>query len=216
MTSLEYPPAPHSILPTKLLRNFMNDCIKTLMDIAHTYGDICHFKFGRQHIYLLNNPDYIEGILIRDHKNFIKSRGLQVSKRLLGEGLVTSEGEYHDRQRRIIQPTFHPNLLKKYGDIMTTYASRMSQKWEAGTILDIHKEMVHVTLAIISKAVLGSEIKSDGDEVGDSLLTCMKYFNRLQMPFGELIEKIPILSINKGFQHAKKKLDSIVYHMIKE
>jgi cytochrome P450 len=212
----QYPPGPSSIIPNKLLHEFVRDPLKTLTDLARKYGDIVHFKFGRQHIYLINDPLYIEDILIRNYKNFIKSRGLQVSKRLLGEGLVTSEGEYHDRQRRIIQPTFHPNLLKKYGDVMTTYASRMSQKWEAGTILDIHKEMMHVTLAIISKAVLGSEIKSDGDEVGDSLLTCMKYFNRLQMPFGELIEKIPILSINKGFQHAKKKLDSIVYHMIKE
>ena len=129
MTSLDYPPGPHSILPNKLFREFMRDPIKTLMDIASTYGDICHFKFGRQHIYLLNNPHYIEDVLIRNYKNFIKSRGLQVSKRLLGEGLVTSEGEYHDRQRRLIQPTFHPNRIKGYGDIMTslcsTYVSAM-------------------------------------------------------------------------------------------
>ncbi|HXX96720.1 MAG TPA: cytochrome P450 [Candidatus Bathyarchaeia archaeon] len=216
MTSLDYPPGPHSILPNKLLRKFMNDPIKTLMDIAHTYGDICHFKFGRQHIYLLNNPDYIEGILIRDHKNFIKSRGLQVSKRLLGEGLVTSEGEYHDRQRRLIQPTFHPNRIKGYGDIMASHAVRMQERWKDGSTLDIHNEMMHVTSEIISKAVLGSDIKAEEDEVGVALQTCMEYFNRLQMPFGELIEKIPILPINKGYQSAKKKLDSIVYSMIKE
>jgi cytochrome P450 len=216
MTSLDYPPGPHSILPNKLLRNFMNDPIKTLMDIAHTYGDICHFKFGRQHIYLLNNPDYIEGILIRDHKNFIKSKGLQVSKRLLGDGLVTSEGEYHDRQRRLIQPVFHPNRINGYGDIMTSHAVRMQERWKDGSTLDIHKEMMHVTLEIISKAVLGSDIKAEEDEVGVALQTCMEYFNRLQMPFGELIEKIPILPINKGYQSAKKKLDSIVYAMIKE
>ena len=216
MTSLDYPPGPHSILPNKLLRKFMNDPTKTLMEIAHTYGDICHFKFGRQHIYLLNNPDYIEGILIRDHKNFIKSRGLQVSKRLLGEGLVTSEGEYHDRQRKLIQPTFHPNRIKAYGDIMTSHAVRMQERWKDGSTLDIHKEMMHVTSEIISKAVLGSDIKAEEDEVGVALQTCMEYTNRLQMPFGELIEKIPILPINKGFQSAKKKLDSIVYNMIKE
>ena len=82
------------------------------MDIAYTYHDIAHFKLGmRRHVYLLNNPNYIEDVLIRNHKNFIKSRGLQVSKRLLGEGLVTSEGEYHDRQRRIIQPAFHPTFI---------------------------------------------------------------------------------------------------------
>jgi cytochrome P450 len=189
------------------------------MDIAYTYGDIAHFKFGRQqHVYLINNPHYIEDILIRNYKNFIKSRGLQVSKRLLGEGLVTSEGEYHDRQRKIIQPAFHPNHIKRYGDIMTTYAVNMCQRWKDGITLDIHKEMINVTSAIISKAVLGSDIKSEeeGDQVGDAFLTCSKYFNRLLMPFGELIEKIPILPINKGFQAAKNKLDSIVYSMIKE
>ena len=218
-SSIKYPPGPHSILPHKLLRKFIHNPIKTLMDIAYTYGEIAHFKFGRQqHVYLINNPHYIEDILIRNYKNFIKSRGLQVSKRLLGEGLVTSEGEYHDRQRKIIQPAFHPNHIKRYGDIMTTYAVNMCQRWKDGITLDIHKEMINVTSAIISKAVLGSDIKSEeeGDQVGDAFLTCSKYFNRLLMPFGELIEKIPILPINKDFQAAKNKLDSIVYSMIKE
>jgi cytochrome P450 len=216
-SSIEYPPGPHSIMPSKLLREFIRNPIKTLMDIAYSYGDIAHFKFGRLHVYLFNNPHYIEDALIRNHKNFVKSRGLQISKRLLGEGLVTSEGEYHDRQRRIIQPAFHPALIKKYGDVMTIYAINMCQRWEDGMTLDIHKEMIHVTAAIISKAVLGSDIKSEqGDQVGDALLTCAEYFNRLLMPFGELIEKIPILHINKGFQQAKRKLDSIVYNMIKE
>jgi cytochrome P450 len=216
-SSIKYPPGPHSIMPSRLLRQFIRNPIKTLMDIAYSYGDIAHFKFGRQHVYLFNNPDYIEDALIRNHKNFIKSRGLQISKRLLGEGLVTSEKEYHDRQRRIIQPAFHPALIKKYGDVMTLYAVNMCQRWEDGMTLDIHKEMIHITAGIISKAVLGSDIKSEqGDIVGDALLTCAEYFNRLLMPFGELIEKIPILHINKGFQQAKRKLDSIVYNMIKE
>src|SRR5919108_2162132 len=217
-SNTQYPPGPSSILPNKLFREFVRDPLKTLTDLAHKYGDIVHFKFGRQHVYLINNPEHIEDILIRNYKNFIKSRGLQVSKRLLGEGLLTSEGEYHDRQRKIIQPAFHPNLIKGYGDIMTTYAINMCQRWKDGITLDIHKEMIHVTSAIISKAVLGSDIKSEeeGDEVGDALLTCAEYFNRLLMPFGELIEKIPVMPVNKGFQAAKKKLDSIVYSMIKE
>src|SRR5919202_6527609 len=201
-SSIKYPPGPHSILTNKLLREFIHNPIKTLMNIAYTYGDIAHFKFGRQHVYLVNNPYYIEDILIRNYKNFIKSRGLQISKRLLGEGLVTSEGEYHDRQRRIIQPAFHPTLIKKHADIMTTYAVNMCQRWQDGMTVDIHIEMMHTTLEIISKAVLGSEIKleKDDDEVGNALMVCMEYFNRLLMPFGELIEKVPILPVNKGYQ----------------
>ena len=96
---------------------------------------------------------------------------MRVSKRLLGDGLVTSEGDYHDRQRKIIQPAFHPNLIKKYGEIMTTFANDMSRNWVDGRTVDIHREMIKVTSAIISKAVLGSDINTaEGDEVGDSLL----------------------------------------------
>lgn len=188
------------------------------MQIAQDYGEIAHFKFGRQHVYLVDSPVYIENILIRDYKNFIKSRGLQVSKRLLGEGLVTSEGGYHDRQRRTIQPAFHPDRIKSYGNIMIDYAEQMSEGWEDGSAIDIHGEMMHVTSAIIAKSVLGSDIagSSESDKVNDALLTSMQYLNRIMMPFGELIEKIPILPVNKDFRAAKNTLDSIVYRMIRE
>ncbi|MGN6346179.1 MAG: cytochrome P450 [Candidatus Nitrosocosmicus sp.] len=213
----KYPPGPRSIFPNKIFREFMRDPIKIMMHTAYTFGDISHFYFGRQHVYLINNPQYIEDILIKNYKNFKKSRGLQVSKRLLGNGLVTSEGDYHDRQRKIIQPAFHPNLIKKYGEIMTTFANTMSENWIDGSVIDIHKQMIKVTSAIISKAVLGSDINTkEGDDVGDSLLVCGEYFNRLLTPLGGLIGKIPLLRINKNFQNAKGKLDTIVYNMIKE
>jgi cytochrome P450 len=212
-----YPPGPSSLLPSKLLRQFINNPIAMLMKIAYTYGDISHFKFGRQHVYLVNNPQYIENILIRDHQNFIKSRGLQVSKRILGEGLVTSEGEYHDKQRRIIQPAFHPNRVKNYGHMMVDYAERISERWQDKMVIDIHSEMMHITSAIIAKSVLGSNIVDiESHKVNNALLTSMEYLNRILMPFGELIEKIPLLPINKDFRSAKNTLDSIVYRMIKE
>ena len=215
-SGIEFPPGPTYILPYRLLRRFLGDPLKVLIDISHTYGDIAHFKFGRQNVYLLNRPDYIEDVLVTNYKNFIKSRGLQVSKRLLGNGLVTSEGEYHDKQRHLIQPTFYPKRIKSYADIMVNQAIDMCNSWHDGTILDIHKEMIKLTLAIICKTVLGYDIEPGHDDVGDALKTCMQYFNRLLMPFGELIEKIPLLPINKGFQTAKRDLDSIVYRMIKE
>ena len=165
----------------------------------------------------MNNPDYIEEVLIKNLKYFIKSKGLQVSKRLLGEGLVTSEGEYHDRQRKLIQPAFHPNQIKAYANIMTSFTLKMSKEWKDGIELDIHKEMTRITSNIISKSVLGSDIEdNEGDGIGKSLLKCIEYFNRLQMSFGDLIEKVQILPINKGFQQSKKKFDLIVNNMINE
>jgi cytochrome P450 len=214
--AIEYPPGPKDLLPYALARKFLRDPLKTLSTISQDYGYISHFKFGKQNVYFLNHPNYIEEVLVTNYKNFIKSRGLQVSKRLLGSGLLTSEGDYHDKERRLIQPTFYPKRIKSYAEVMIKKTLNLCENWKEGSILDIHKEMTRLTLEIISKAVLGYDIKPGDDEIGDSLLTCMEYFNRLLMPFGELIEKIQILPINKGFQKAKTNLDSIVFRMINE
>jgi cytochrome P450 len=98
---LDFPPGPSSKFSLRLLRQLSKDPIKTLSDFAHSYGEITHFRIGNGHVYLINNPDYIEKILIYNHKNFRKGKRLQTAKRLLGEGLVTSEGEKHDSQRKI-------------------------------------------------------------------------------------------------------------------
>jgi cytochrome P450 len=79
---------------------------------------------GREHVYLINNPEYIEKVLIYDHRNFKKGKRLQTAKAVLGEGLVTSEGDYHNRQRRLIQPIFHPKQVMMYGSIVSDYAAR--------------------------------------------------------------------------------------------
>ena len=142
--AIKYPPGPSEILPYTSARQFLRDPIKMLIRLS-SYGDISHLKFGRQHVYLLNNPRYIEDVLITNYKNFIKSKGLQVSRRLLGNGLVTSEGEYHDKQRHLIQPTFYPKQVKIYADVMLKYAQQTSDRWQDETIIDIHKEMTKLT-----------------------------------------------------------------------
>src|SRR4249919_899234 len=103
-SAIEYPPGPAYILPYRLLRKFLRDPLKVLIDTSHTYGDIAHFKFGRQNVYLLNRPDYIEDVLVTNYKNFIKSRGLQVSRRLLGNGLVISKGRFIDGRGLLLKP----------------------------------------------------------------------------------------------------------------
>jgi cytochrome P450 len=100
----KFPPGPNYKMPGKLIRDFIRDPIKTLSTISQKYGDISYFKLGpKGHVYLINNPDYIEKILIYDHRNFKKGKRLQIAKSLLGEGLVTSEGDFHNRQRRYIR-----------------------------------------------------------------------------------------------------------------
>lgn len=210
----KFPPGPTHKIPGKLLRQFVRDPINTLSNIAREYGDISHFKLGREHVYLINNPDYIEKVLIYDHRNFKKGKRLQTAKAVLGEGLVTSEGDYHNRQRRLIQPIFHPKQVVTYGSIVSDYAARMRDGWNEGSTVDISHEMMRLTLRIICKAVLNYDVESEAQEVGKALTTVRKYSKRLQSPIGQVLDKISILPAPKKAREAKNELDLLVYGLI--
>ena len=217
LMDLNFPPGPSSILPTKILNQFIKDPLKTLTEIAKKYGEISYFKMGPQHVYLINNPDYIERILIYDHGNFKKGPRLQTAKRVLGEGLVTSEGEYHRNQRKIIQPVFLPKMIASYDEIMSQYAYNMCHNWSDGSILDIHDEMMRVTLSIICKSVMSYDIESqEADKISKSLDISKNYMKRLQHPIGQVLDHIPILPKVAQSRSAIKVLDSIVYKIISE
>jgi len=213
----KYPPGPTYKMPGKLIRQFLHDPIKTLSTISQKYGDISHFKLGpKQHVYLINNPDFIERVLIYDHRNFKKGKRLQAAKALLGEGLVTSEGDLHSRQRRLIQPIFHPRQIMAYGKIMTDYAIRLRDRWKNEDTLDISQEMMQLTLGIICKSVLNYDVESEAEKVGKALTTTRNYSKRLQSPIGHVLDKIPILPAPRGAREARKELDSLVYRLISD
>jgi cytochrome P450 len=210
-----YPPGPSSRLPLNLFFNFLRDPLTVLHNLSKEYGDISHFKFGGQHIYLINHPDYVKDVLVTYDNNFIKSRGLQLAKRILGEGLLTSEGELHRRQRQLIQPVFQPDEIPNYVNIMTDYALDISSRWNGdhGTI-DIHREFMHLTLAIVSKAFFNVSIEeSETKEIDQYVTTLIEYFNSARMPFAGIMEKLPLPN-NMRFRHAKKQLDTIIYRII--
>ena len=213
----KYPPGPNYKMPGKLIRQFIHDPIKTLSTISQKYGDISYFKLGlKQHVYLLNNPDYIEKVLIYDHRNFKKGKRLQVAKNLLGEGLVTSEGDFHNHQRRLIQPIFHPRQIMSYANIMTDYAIRFRDRWKNEDIVDVSQEMMELTLGVICKSVLNYDVESEAKQVGKALTTTRNYSRRLQSPIGHVLDKIPILPAPKGAREAIKELDSMVYGLISD
>jgi cytochrome P450 len=213
----KYPPGPTYKMPGKLIRQFIHDPIKTLSTISQKYGDVAYFKLGpKQHVYLINNPDYIEKMLIYDHRNFKKGKRLQIAKSLLGEGLVTSEGDFHNRQRRLIQPIFHSRQIMTYGKIMTDYAIRFRDRWKNEDTIDISQEMMELTLGIICKSVLNYDVESEAKQVGKALTTTRNYSRRLQSPIGHILDKIPILPAPRGAHKAKKELDSLVYGLISD
>lgn len=215
-TEVKYPPGPSSKVPGKILRQFIRDPLKTFTDISKEYGDISHFKLGRQSVYLINNPDYIERILIYDHRIFKKGQRLQTAKRMLGEGLVTSEGAMHDNQKKFIHPFFLPKKISSFGPIMSEYAIEMCKQWKDGSVIDIHKEMTNVTFAIICKAMMDYDMRSSKDAQAfvKSFSFEKKYSTRLQSPLGRLLDHIPILPKVAENKKSAKTMNSIVFDLI--
>src|SRR5881394_881628 len=135
-----------SLLSSLIYRPGGGDPLDFFAKLARTYGDISSYRMAGEQLFLVNEPRLIRDILVTHHRNFTKSRGLERSKRLLGTGLLTSEGAMHLRQRRLMQPAFHRDRIAAFGDLMVGDADRLRQSWADGATLDISREMNRLTL----------------------------------------------------------------------
>lgn len=178
-------------------------------------GDITFMRMYNQPAYFLNHPDLIRDLLVTNNTKFEKGRALKRAKGLLGEGLLTSEGEKHLRQRRMIQPAFHRNRIAEYAKAMTEYAEKMRDEWQAGEVRDIDKEMMRLTLQIVGKTLFNANVDDEADEVGTAMTALIELFNYLLIPFSELLEKLPIPQARR-FRKSKETLDKVIYEIIDE
>ena len=185
------------------------------MSAAREHGDLPYFRLGPYHAYLVNHPDFVRDVLVTNQANFTKSRALQRARILLGEGLLTSEGQFHLRQRRLVQPAFHRDRLAGYAEVMTQYAARLRERCQPGTTLDISDEMMRLTLSVVGKTLFSADVESEASEIGAALTTVLKMFRMLMMPFSEYLEKLPLPSIRR-FDKARARLDQTIYGMIGE
>jgi cytochrome P450 len=184
-------------------------------NLAAQYGDISYFRLGPQEAFFLNHPEYIKDVLVTNHQNFHKGLALQRAKRLLGEGLLTSEGEFHRRQRRLAQPAFHRARIASYAGVMTAYAAETRERWGDGETLDLSEEMMQLTLGIVGKTLFDADVVSDAQQVGEAMTVVMDLFNTITIPFFELLQKLPLPQLRR-FDSARVRLDAIIYRLIEE
>src|SRR3712207_6641008 len=208
-------PGPRTLWPGGAVFKFRRDPLNFLARLAREYGDVVRFRVGPQTAFFLNHPDYVRDVLVTHHERFHKGRALKRAKRLLGEGLLTSEEEFHRRQRRLAQPAFHRQRINSYGSVMAEYAERAGERWRDGETLDVSAEMMRLTLAVVGKTLFDADVESDADEVGEALTEVMELFDYLMLPFAELLEKLP-LPPQRRFLRARARLDSVVYRIIEE
>ena len=146
---------------------------------------------------------------------FQKSRIMQRAKVLLGEGLLTSEGQFHIRQRRLAQPAFHRQRIAGYAATMVECAERAGARWTHGETRDISEEMMRLTLAIVAQTLFGAEVEQDADEIGQAMTDVLGMFNMMLIPFTEYLQKMPLPTMRR-FERARSFLDRKIYAIINE
>jgi cytochrome P450 len=184
-------------------------------DLARDYGPVAKFSvFGRE-ARLFSDPDLIHETLIEQAKNFRKSRGLQLAKALLGEGLLTSEGDMHKRQRKLSSPAFARGRLVKYAEDMVSISERHVGAYPEGILVDANQLMMRLTLAIVNKTLFDADVSADADQVAEALEVILNNMDRILNPFTEILNMLPIPSTLR-LRDAQAKLDKIVYGIIAE
>lgn len=181
------------------------------------YGDVVRMRFFYLTVHFLYHPADIEYVLVTNAKNFIKSRSLRTPffRRLVGNGLLTSEGEVWKRQRRLAQPAFHRQRISAYAEVMVDYASRLIASWRAGEVRDIHRDMLRLTLEIVVKTLFNTDVSVEADKVGQVLSEMAKPFASQATLKWILDNRLPT-STHRRFNRAAREIDEIVYRFIAE
>ncbi|MBD0300733.1 MAG: cytochrome P450, partial [Tolypothrix sp. T3-bin4] len=164
---------------------------------------------------LLTNPEYIEEVL-KNRNDFIKSRGLRALKSLLGEGLLSAEGESWFWQRRLAQPIFHQKRINGYSQIMVEYTNRMLQTWHDGETHDIHADMMHLTLQIVMKCIFSADLDAgEAKVVANALDVAMQWFESKRRQNFLVWEWFPRPE-NIRYRNAIAQMDEAIYKLIQE
>ncbi len=214
--SRNLPPGPKGLPIWGVTHRVIRDPLAFFMDTFQTYGDIAHFHVGPRKFYMLNHPDQVQYVLQGNHRNFKKGPNYDKLRPLLGNGLVTSEGAFWLRQRRLIQPAFHRTRLAAFATLMTDAANSMLNRWEGNTRngepLNVAGEFMRVTLEVVSRSMFSTGAAGFADDIGRNLPVVLERTNER---FWELIDlsNLPT-SRNRQYWKSLQALDRIVYQVI--
>ena len=199
----------------RLIFGLRRNPLDFLSRIAAEYGDSTHFPVGHWNYWFFTHPDAIRDVLVTSEDKFIKGPALRRAKDTLGEGLLTSEGDLHKRQRRLVQPALHPQRVATYGEVMTRYTSETIEQWRDGQEIDLHQQMMQLTLRIVAKTLFDADVASEVDAIGHAMDVSVGMFARAMSPWGPLLNFLPLPS-NFRFKRAWGRLMGTIDGFIKE
>jgi cytochrome P450 len=202
------------------LRPLVADPLAFITEAAREHGDVVQFRLGNINTFLLRHPDAVKHVLVDNNHNFNKqTHGYKRLRELLGNGLLTSEGEFWRRQRRIAQPGFHRKRIAGFGETMVEHTLDMLAQWDdrarLGQTVDILHEMSKLTLRIVAKTLLDSEVGHVTDAVAEAVEVVNEFANKAVSNVLMPPMSFPLPVLNR-VRKAAQRLDEIVIGLIEE
>ncbi len=216
MTANTQPVSPKGSWLFGNLPEFGADPLNFLERCARDHGDFVPLRFVRRRVNFINRPEDIEMVLSTQARNFQKTLGYRTPfmRRLLGEGLITSEGELWLKQRRLAQPAFHRERIASYASVIVEFAERACAPWRAGETREIHRELMHVTTQVVVRTLFNSEVPREIDDLGTASKAVMERFATQFKPFRLLLLLLPSSS-QRRFRRVMDNLDAYIYGLIR-
>jgi len=198
------------------LLEFGSDPLSFFTRCAHDYGDCVAFRLGRRPAFLLNHPDLIEQVLLADRGNFKKySFFWRHTKRVAEHGLLVLEGEAWRCERRLLQPAFHHERIKAYGELMVGCAERITATWQPDTVIAIDQEMRQLTGHVVTQTLFGTDVMAEIAQIRTAFDSINAEITRRFRNPVYLPDWIPTPR-NRRFQGAIAQLDNFVYGIIRK
>lgn len=193
---------------------FRADRLGFLSSLAREQGDVARLRLGPYRGWLLTHPDQVYEVLVSQAGRFRKGPVLQRARMVLGDGLLTAEGDTHWRHRRLVQPAFHPRRIDGYAEIMIRRATETVADWTPGRPVDVHAETVRLTLASAGTALLGADV--DGTDVATverAIGELLQAYKLAFVPFGWRLQRVPIGPV-RNLRRGREALHGLVNRVI--
>lgn len=183
---------------------------------AVEYGDIVKFRVLHLDFYLVVRPEYTQELLITHHDRLIKSpRDVAILSKFLGKSILVTDGAYHKRQRKLVQPAMHTNRIQHYANTMVDYTLRMLDNWADGSELQIEKAMSQLTMEIVAKSLFDADISGQGGQIGEAIDT-LQQIAGLDFRVQNIIPDWLPLRRNRNRAEAGATLDRLIRQIISE
>ena len=152
MTVAKIPPGPKGQFLVGNTLQYMGDSLGFLTRCAREFGDVVRIRLGLSDHYVLNHPAFIEDVLRSHASDIIKDKLTRFVVPIVGQGLLTSDGAFWRRQRKLAMPAFQRDAIERYGAVMVEHALKMRESWHDGQARDIYEDMMALTLGIVGRA----------------------------------------------------------------